>query len=73
MVLAIHYYKQNVAFFPISWRESDQVSNVKMASQAVNVLKMLFKYFTNNEYIKNEFRDKAIENYTSTEIVKYEK
>lgn len=27
-----------VAFFPISWREDDQVSNVKMASQAMKTL-----------------------------------
>ena len=28
-------------FFPISWREDDQVSNVKMTSQAINTLKIL--------------------------------
>lgn len=28
-------------FFPISWREDDQISNVKMTSQAVNTLRML--------------------------------
>ena len=49
-------------------REDDQVSNVKLTSQAFNVLKMLFKYFVNNKYIEQEFRDKVIEKYTSQEI-----
>lgn len=68
MVLAIHYYKQNVKFFPLTWREEDQVSNVKMMSQATNVLKMLFKYWINHDYIKSEFRDNVIEQYTYKEV-----
>ena len=73
MVLAINYYNQNVKFFPISWREEDQVSNVKMTSQALNVLKMLFKYMFNHKYIHNEFRDNIIGKYTSKEITENEK
>lgn len=69
MILASNYYKHNIKFFPITWREEDQVSNVKLTSQAFNVLKMLFKYFINKEYIKEEFREKNIEEYTSKEIL----
>ena len=69
MILASHYYKHNISFFPISWREDDQVSNVKITSQALNVLKMLAKYFFNKKYITNEFREKVIDNYTSKEIL----
>lgn len=72
MILASNYYKHNIKFFPIVWREEDQVSNVKMTSQALNVLKMLFKYAIKHEYIKEEFRDKKVENYTYKEI-EYEK
>lgn len=68
MILAAHYYKQNIRFFPITWREDDQVSNVKMVNQAFNVLSMLFKYFFNHEYIKREFRDNPIKDYTSKVI-----
>ncbi len=68
MVLAIHYYHQNVKFFPITWREDDQVSNVKMVNQAFEVLKMLFKYMFNHDYIKSEFRDKQVRKYTYKEI-----
>lgn len=69
MILASKYYKHNISFFPISWREEDQVSNVKLTSQAINVLKMLFSFFFNKEYIKQEFREKIIEEYTSKEIL----
>lgn len=69
MILASKYYKHNISFFPISWREEDQVSNVKLTSQAINVLKMLFSFFFNKEYIKQEFRERIIEEYTSKEIL----
>ena len=73
MVLAIHYYKQNVKFFPISWRESDQTSNVKLMSQAFNVLGMLGKYALHHKYIISEFRDKPIKKYTYKEIKRAQK
>lgn len=69
MVLASHYYKHQIKFFPISWREDDQVSNVKLANQAMNVLKMLFKYFIKHDYITGEFREKQIQKYTSQEVI----
>ena len=41
MIMGSSYYKHRIKFFPIVWREDDQVSNVKMMNQAVTVLKML--------------------------------
>lgn len=57
MILAAHYYGHRVIFFPITWREEDQVSNVKMAGQAVSVLKMLASYGCSPEFIKTELRE----------------
>ena len=68
MVLAIQHYGQKVRFFPISWRESDQTSNVKLANQAFNVLGMLGKYMINHKFIEGELRDKIIDTYTCKEI-----
>lgn len=68
MILASHYYKHDIRFFPISWREDDQVSNVKMVNQAITVLKMLGKYAVNKEYIKSEIREKAVNEYTAKVI-----
>jgi len=65
MIMAANYYKQNIKFMPISWREDDQVSNVKMVSQAFSVLSLLMKYFfARGRFIKLELRQK--------EFLKYE-
>lgn len=67
MILATNYYKQNIKFFPILWKESDQVSNVKLTSQAFNVLSMLIKYMFNHKFITKELREKTINNYSFKE------
>lgn len=41
MILAHVQRKDTVTFFPISWREDDQVSNVRLASQARRTLLLL--------------------------------
>lgn len=72
MILASHYYKHDIIFYPVSWREDDQVSNVKMMNQAITVLKMAFSYFVNNEYIHTEFRETVREAYTCEQITSLE-
>ncbi|MFA9375945.1 MAG: glycosyltransferase family 2 protein [Lachnotalea sp.] len=69
MIMASDYYKHKIAFFPISWREDDQVSNVKMLNQAVNVLKMLGTYVVNKEqFITSDMRDTKIKQYSAKVI-----
>ena len=72
MILASHYYKQDIRFYPVSWREDDQVSNVKMMNQAVTVLKMAFSYLIDKETIKKEFREVIRESYTCEQITQKE-
>jgi len=69
MVLASDFYKHRLIFFPISWREEDQVSNVKMVNQAISVLKMLGSYAKNHNYITTEFRENIIDSYEA-EVIK---
>ena len=69
MVMGSAYYKHKVKFFPIIWREDDQVSNVKMVNQAVVVLKLLWSYITNKKkFVVDEHRDKIVEAYTAQTI-----
>ncbi len=68
MILASHYYKHDIIFYPVSWREDDQVSNVKMVNQAFNVLKMAFEYMINHGAIHKDYREKKHEFYTSKRI-----
>lgn len=63
MVMALEYYDIDAKFFPISWREDDQISNVKMVSQAVDVLKMLWEYFRDPAVIRQEYREQPYEEY----------
>lgn len=66
MVFAINYHKQNVMFFPITWKEEDQVSNVKMFKQATKVLRLLASYvFSRKKFMNKEHREKVIESYES--------
>ena len=72
MILASCYYKQQMLFYPISWREEDQVSNNKLWSFSCALLKMLGKYIRNKKkYLEQEMRTKIIEEYKA-QIV-YEK
>ncbi|MDO4747281.1 MAG: glycosyltransferase family 2 protein [Candidatus Saccharibacteria bacterium] len=64
MILASHYYHQDISFFPISWRSEDQKSNVKLMSQALEVLHLLAKYKFNPNFIKSEHRSNPIDHYS---------
>ena len=69
MIMGQAYYKHKVKFFPIIWREDDQVSNVKMVNQAMIVLKLLGSYIVNHKkFVTGEHRDKVIEDYTAKTI-----
>ena len=68
MVMALDYYNQYERYYPISWSETDQVSNVKLGSQGVKVLKMLWDYYADRERINGEYRDKVIEQYEADEV-----
>ena len=69
MLLASNYFKQKIKFFPITWREDDQISNVKMMSQAFTTLGLVFKYFIfRGKYLEKDHRSKIIENYEAKVI-----
>ncbi|MCR5107567.1 MAG: glycosyltransferase family 2 protein [Lachnospiraceae bacterium] len=68
MILASEYYGHDIAFYPVSWREDDQVSNVKMADQALKVLKMLFSYFIDPSMILDDHRERAVDKYEADVI-----
>ena len=69
MIMAADYYNHDMFFFPISWREDDQFSNVKLTSQAFNVLGMLIKYFfLRGKFIKSDLCAGAID-YAAEEVL----
>lgn len=72
MLFAADYYKHNIKFFPISWREEDQISNVKMFSQSKITLLIALKYRFSKKYVLKEFREKIVEKYIAKEIEEIE-
>ncbi len=69
MILGSSYYKHKIKFFPILWREDDQISNVKMVNQAITVLKLLLSYVLHKKrFVMTEHREKVIKCYTAQVI-----
>lgn len=72
LILSLCYYKQKVLFVPISWREEDQVSNNKLLTFSIQLLKMLWKYtFVRKKYMNSQMTTNNFD-YTSTVIFKKE-
>lgn len=66
MTMALDFYKQKYLFFPLTWKEEGQISNVKVSSQAFDLLSKLIKYLFNKEkFIKSELRTEIISEYKS--------
>ncbi len=69
MVLAHVRLRHDPLFFPLEWREDDQVSNVKLTRQAVRVLQLLGAYARDPEqFLATDHRGVARSSYP-TEIV----
>lgn len=69
MILASVHWQWRIAFFPISWREDDQVSNVKLVRQSIQVLKILARYvFTRRDFLDTNVSGRAVDDYGYTVI-----
>lgn len=69
MLMALKLYRQKALFFPISWREEDQVSNVKMFRQATRTVGMLLRFLLcGKRYLTGELRDRPVEAYLADVI-----
>jgi hypothetical protein len=66
LVLAHVQLGHSMRFFPIHWREDDQISNVKLTRQAARVLKMLGAFaLGRGRFLKTEQRVVARTGYPS--------
>lgn len=65
MLLGSYHARQRVSFFPISWREEDQVSNVRLFRQAFKVLGLLGGFlFRRGAFLRTDLRTRAHAAYT---------
>lgn len=66
LMLASIYYRHRIHFFPISWREEDQSSNVKLFRQSFQVLDILRSYAMSKAgFLERDHRSTPIEQYSS--------
>ena len=57
LLLGLFDSHRSLMFFPISWREDDQISNVRMASQAMRTLAILRDYTLRRRHFRDtDFR-----------------
>lgn len=64
MILASVFWNWKVKFFPITWREDDQISNVKLISQSTQVMTILLRYVFNRRYFfAGNFSGRALDDY----------
>ena len=64
LLLGMFDARRSILFFPISWREDDQVSNVKMTSQALRTLAILRDYtISRARFRQTDFRTTKHDSY----------
>jgi glycosyltransferase involved in cell wall biosynthesis len=60
LLLGLFDGRRRVVFFPISWREDDQISNVRMMSQARRTLDILLSYVFQRAHFRGaDHRDRS--------------
>ncbi len=73
MLLGSYYHGQRVRFFPISWREEDQVSNVRLFRQAFKVLSLLGTYvLQRGRFLASELRGKPFAAYSGKIVARHD-
>lgn len=69
ILLCQYARNMKIHYFPITWREDDQVSNAKLVNLSVNLLKLCGKYIGGKKkFVEREWREKVIDSYESDVI-----
>jgi glycosyltransferase involved in cell wall biosynthesis len=64
MILASAHWKWRIRFFPISWREDDQVSNVKLTRQSMEISKILLQFaLSRRSFLEKDHSGRADRDY----------
>jgi len=73
MLLSSYHLKHKISYFPITWRDDDQVSNVRLVHQGIKVLKFLANFFLKpKSFLNKDLRTKKIESYSGQIVHKHE-
>jgi hypothetical protein len=65
MLLRSYAHGWKIRYFPLSWREDDQISNVKLFRQATRVASLPFLYASRRQnYLSRNFSGRPTADYT---------
>jgi len=74
MLMANFHRKQSIRFFPITWREEDQISNVKLFRQALRVMGFLAGFcLCRGRFLKREFRSSRVISYAGNVVYHHDR
>lgn len=69
LILGLVHHRHAIRFFPISWREDDQVSNAKLTSQGLRMLRLLAQRVTDPRgFFADDHRTRPRDAYPATLI-----
>lgn len=69
LILAVAARDHGLRFFPLTWREDDQISNAKLGRMGVQILGLLWRRIANKQaFLTGEHRETPRAAYPSTEI-----
>jgi len=73
LILAIAIRKFRLRFFPLTWREDDQVSNAKLGRMGLKMLRLLSRRILNEqEFLAGEHRTLPRQSYPSTVLRRWD-
>lgn len=74
LILALVERHHNLRFFPLTWREDDQISNAKLGRMGFQILGLLWQRIVNKRrFFTSEHRETPRDAYPSTELARWTK
>jgi hypothetical protein len=72
LILGIVYHSFKSEFFPLTWREDDQISNAKLWRHGVQMLTLLARYLLDHRgFLESEHRSVPLTSYPSTMVAEF--
>lgn len=69
MILFSDFFRHRMRFFPISWREDDQVSNTKLMNFAASLFSLVGSYIRDPlAFVKKDYRSDKSRRYTASTV-----
>lgn len=73
LILAVAARNARLRFFPLEWREDDQVSNARLGVMGLQILRLLWRRIAApKKFFASEHREVPREDYPSTELARWE-